>query len=204
MCAAGYNLTFGQCVGATRFPTRRPTLNPTVIPSLSPSQKFLPTAAPTTAPTVAPTFLPIVLPTLNPAQAPTFAPTVIPIQAPTFAPTVVPTISPTSAPTFVSTVAPTVEIGNSDKIRVTTIFGTGRAVTTDSTGLIGEINTPIDNVFDLTQSYLYLTDQNGGGLIRKLSVTSSTAFTQIYAVKTVFIGIILIIVNRDQILSLQV
>ena len=192
MCAAGYNLTFGQCVGATRFPTRRPTLNPTVIPSLSPSQKFLPTAAPTTAPTVAPTILPTVFQTLNPTQAPTFAPTVVP------------TISPTSAPTFVPTVAPTVEIGNSDKIRVTTIFGTGRAVTTDSTGLIGEINTPIDNVFDLTQSYLYLTDQNGGGLIRKLSVTSSTAFTQIYAVKTVFIGIILIIVNRDQILSLQV
>jgi len=192
MCAAGYNLTFGQCVGATRFPTRRPTLNPTVIPSLSPSQKFLPTAAPTTAPTVAPTILPTVFQTLNPTQAPTFAPTVVP------------TISPTSAPTFVSTVAPTVEIGYDDKIRVTTIFGTGRAATTDSTGLIGEINTPIDNVFDLTQSYLYLTDQNGGGLIRKLSVTSSTAFTQIYAVKTVFIGIILIIVNRDQILSLQV
>jgi len=185
MCTAGYNLTFGQCVGATRFPTRSPTLNPTVIPSLSPSQKFLPTAAPTTAPTVAPTFLPTVFRALNPTQAPTFAPTVIPIQAPTFAPTVV--------PTFVPTVAPTVEIGYNDKIRVTTIFGTGRAVTTDSPGLIGEINTPIDNVFDSTQSYLYLTDQNGGGLIRKLSVTSSTAFSQIYAVKVIFAGIIVII-----------
>ena len=80
-----------------------------------------------------------------------------------------------------------------DKIRVTTVFGTGRAVTTDSPGLIGEISAPIDNVFDSTESYLYLTDQNGGGLIRKLSVTSSTAFSQIYAVKTVFAGIIVII-----------
>jgi len=77
-----------------------------------------------------------------------------------------------------------------EKIRITTVFGTGRATTTDSTGLIGEINTPIDNVFDSTQNYLYLTDQNGGGLIRKLAVTSSTAFPQIYAVKTVFVGII--------------
>jgi DNA-binding beta-propeller fold protein YncE len=76
-----------------------------------------------------------------------------------------------------------------EAIRVTTVFGTGRAVTTDSPGLIGEINNPIDSVFDSTQSYLYLTDQNGGGLIRKLAVTSSTAFSQIYAAKTVFAGI---------------
>jgi hypothetical protein len=80
-----------------------------------------------------------------------------------------------------------------DKIRVTTVFGTGSTATTDSPGLIGEINTPIDTEFDSTLSYLYLTDLNGGGLIRKLSVTASTAFSQIYAVKTVFTGIIVII-----------
>ena len=42
-----------------------------------------------------------------------------------------------------------------DKIRVTTVFGTGRVATTDSPGLIGEINTPIDSVFDSSQNYLY-------------------------------------------------
>jgi hypothetical protein len=75
-----------------------------------------------------------------------------------------------------------------EAIRVTTVFGTGRAATTDTAGLAGEINTPIDSVFDSSQNYIYLTDQNGGGLIRKLAVTSSTAYSQIYAVKTVFAG----------------
>ena len=75
-----------------------------------------------------------------------------------------------------------------DKIRVTTVFGTGRAATTDSPGLIGEINTPIDSVFDSSENYLYLTDLNGGGLIRKLTVSTSAVSTSLYAVKTVFTG----------------
>jgi hypothetical protein len=78
-----------------------------------------------------------------------------------------------------------------DKIRVTTVFGTGRVATTDSPGLIGEINTPTDLVFDATENYLYITDFNGGGLIRKLVVTTSgftTDLTSLYSVKTVFAG----------------
>ena len=81
-----------------------------------------------------------------------------------------------------------------DKIRVTTVFGTGRAQSTDSPSLIGEINHPTGCVLDLTQNYLYLTDQNGGGLIRKLVVTfsgvltSDNYFNAIYGVKTVFAG----------------
>jgi hypothetical protein len=63
-----------------------------------------------------------------------------------------------------------------DKIRVTTVFGTGRVATTDSPGLIGEINTPTDLIFDATENYLYITDFNGGGLIRKIVVTISQAF----------------------------
>ena len=73
-----------------------------------------------------------------------------------------------------------------DKVRVNTVFGTGRQATTDSTGLIGEINNPIDAVFDSTENYLYLTDQQGGGLLRKLTVTSSAG--TLYGVKTVFAG----------------
>ena len=78
-----------------------------------------------------------------------------------------------------------------DKIRVTTVFGTGRATTTDSPGLIGEINTPIDTVYSVDENYLYITDQNGGGLIRKLVVTSegvAASSLQLYGVKTVFAG----------------
>ena len=81
-----------------------------------------------------------------------------------------------------------------DKIRVTTVFGTGRAATTDSRGLIGEINTPIDLIFDATENYLYITDKAGGGLIRKLVVANSpSAFTtdlpSLYSVKTIFQGV---------------
>ena len=77
-----------------------------------------------------------------------------------------------------------------DKIVVTTVFGTGKATTTDSPGLNGEVNTPYDNIFDLSEAYLYITDKNGGGLIRKLAVTDkySAPFTSLYAVKTVFTG----------------
>ena len=78
-----------------------------------------------------------------------------------------------------------------DKIRVTTVFGTGRAATTDSPGLIGEINTPIDTVYSVDENYLYVTDQNGGGLIRKLVVTRegvAASSLQLYGVKTVFNG----------------
>jgi hypothetical protein len=75
---------------------------------------------------------------------------------------------------------------------VQTVFGTGRATTTDSPGLHGEINTPTDSIFDSTENYLYLTDQNGGGLIRKLAVTVLPIATNViatpYASKTVFTG----------------
>jgi len=79
-----------------------------------------------------------------------------------------------------------------DKLVVNTVFGTGRAATTDSPGLIGEINTPIDSIFDSTETYLYLTDMNGGGLLRKLAVSSAytTPFTSLFSVKTVWAGFI--------------
>jgi len=72
-----------------------------------------------------------------------------------------------------------------DKIIVNTVFGTGRSATTDSIGLIGEINSPLDIIFDSTETYLYMSDMAGGGLIRKLSVTSANS---LYSVKTVFTG----------------
>jgi hypothetical protein len=78
-----------------------------------------------------------------------------------------------------------------DKIRVTSVFGTGRQQTTDSPGLIGEINTPIDTVYSVDENYLYMTDLNGGGLIRKLVVTSDGVASSglvLYGVKTVFSG----------------
>ena len=70
------------------------------------------------------------------------------------------------------------------------MFGTGRATTTDTVGLNGEINSPIDSIYDPTENYLYLSDQNGGGLIRKLAVTNqySSPFASIFYVKTVFVG----------------
>jgi len=75
-------------------------------------------------------------------------------------------------------------------INVVTVFGTGRATTTDTVGLNGEINSPIDSIYDPTENYLYLSDQNGGGLIRKLAVTNqySSPFASIFYVKTVFVG----------------
>jgi hypothetical protein len=76
------------------------------------------------------------------------------------------------------------------EINVVAVFGTGRATTTDTVGLNGEINAPIDSIYDPTENYLYLTDQNGGGLIRKLAVTNqySAPYSSIYFVKTVFVG----------------
>ena len=72
-------------------------------------------------------------------------------------------------------------------VMVTAVFGTGRATTTDTVGLNGEINTPVDSIFDPSENYLYMTDQNGGGLIRKLAVAAFLSVTQ-YSVKTVFVG----------------
>ena len=86
-----------------------------------------------------------------------------------------------------------------DKIRVTSVFGTGRATTTDSTGLIGEINNPVDLVYDVNENYLYITDLNGGGLLRKLAVTEAAVtgtFDALYGVKTVFAGKASIIFNH--------
>ena len=76
------------------------------------------------------------------------------------------------------------------KILVNTVFGTGHATTTDSPGLIGEINNPIACNYDYTENYLYLTDMNGGGLIRKLAVTDKFAspFNRRFDVKTVWAG----------------
>jgi hypothetical protein len=67
----------------------------------------------------------------------------------------------------------------------------GRGTTTDSTGLIGEIQSPTDLVYDVNEDYLYITDLNGGGLIRKLAVTEAAVtgtFDALYGVKTVFEG----------------
>lgn len=79
-----------------------------------------------------------------------------------------------------------------DKIRVNTVFGTGLATTTDSPGLIGEINAPVDCVYDEAENYLYLTDVNGGGLLRKLAVAldglnpNDLQYSKLFGVKTVF------------------
>ena len=95
-----------------------------------------------------------------------------------------------------------------DKIRVTTVFGTGRAATTDSPGLIGEIKTPIDTVYSVDENYLYITDQNGGGLIRKLVVTndgitsSDVSLTVLYGVKTVFTGILQLKYHHNLLITL--
>jgi hypothetical protein len=72
---------------------------------------------------------------------------------------------------------------------VTTVFGSGRPTTTDTVGLDGEINSPIDAIFEPTENYLYMTDRTGGGLVRKLAVTNqySGIFTAKYFVKTVFV-----------------
>ena len=50
-----------------------------------------------------------------------------------------------------------------DKIRVNTVFGTGRVVTTDSPG-----NLIIQLI--VSENCLYLTDMNGGGLMRTVNV----------------------------------
>ena len=124
-------------------------------------------------------------------STPTVAPSAVPSEKPTIASS--PTLSPSSVspsivnPTLFPTTLSPIVLGSYE---VTTVFGTGRATTTDSPGLIGEINHPMDSVFDSTENYLYLTDQNGGGLIRKLAVTSTTwdLYTRIYSVMTVFTG----------------
>jgi len=197
---AGYNLTFGQCIGSTHIPTWSPTAMPSN-PSVSPTQKpsvfptissslptYNPSVGPTLAPTLSPTVTPSQLPSVLPTSVPTTLPTCNPTVTQTLAPTVYRSLAPTAKPTIVPTCSPTLAPIVFGSYKVTTVFGTGRAATTDSPGLIGEINTPVDSVFDLSQNYLYLTDQNGGGLIRKLAVTSAAVFSQIYAVKTVFSG----------------
>ena len=77
-----------------------------------------------------------------------------------------------------------------NRIIVNTVLGTGRASSTDSIGTLGEINSPYAAVFDRTENYVYLTDMSGGGLIRKLAVTSQfdQPFDQKYSVKTIFTG----------------
>jgi len=55
-----------------------------------------------------------------------------------------------------------------DKIRVNTVFGTGRIVTTDSPGKL-IIQLIVSKIF-----FVYLTDMNGGGLTRKRSVHANT------------------------------
>jgi len=73
-------------------------------------------------------------------------------------------------------------------VEVVAVFGNGIATSTDSLGLIGSVNTPFDSIFDVTESYLYMTDQNGGGLLRKLAVAPPfvNPFNQIYTPKTIF------------------
>ena len=120
---------------------------------------------------------------------PTSQPSTQPSSKPTMQPTRRPSQHPTSQPSgvpFKITKPPS----NNPKILVDTVFGTGRAASTDSTGLLGEINSPRAAVFDKSENYIYLTDYNGGGLIRKLAVTSNftTPFKAKYSVKTVFSG----------------
>jgi DNA-binding beta-propeller fold protein YncE len=75
---------------------------------------------------------------------------------------------------------------------VSTVFGNGYPITTDSPGLIGSVNNPSGAVYDKTENYVYVSDFNGGGLIRKLAVSPSnwqSPFTLQYDVKTVFFGV---------------
>jgi len=53
-------------------------------------------------------------------------------------------------------------------IQVRNVFGSGFAKTTDSPGLIGEVNNPVGLIWDINEQFVYTTDKNGGGLIRKL------------------------------------
>ena len=115
---------------------------------------------------------------------------VFPTQIPSLSPSLLPT-APTLSPTITS--SPSAH-NYDDKASVTTVFGTGRATTTDSPGLIGEINTPMDAIFSVDENYLYLTDLNGGGLLRKLVVTNSgvsISSLPLYGVKAVFTGLTL-------------
>ena len=54
------------------------------------------------------------------------------------------------------------------QITIRNTFGTGKPQTTDSPGLIGEVNNPIALTWDLNEQFIYTSDKNGGGLIRKL------------------------------------
>ena len=103
----------------------------------------------------------------------------MPSRMPSDLPSSQPTVHPSNAP-----------LPHCDVV-VDTVFGTGHATTTDSPGLAGEINNPIGAVYDLTENYVYLSDNNGGGLIRKLAVTQAYAppFQGQYYVKTVFAGV---------------
>jgi hypothetical protein len=148
----------------------------------------MPTNVPSNAPTIAPSKVPSCVPSNTPSKVPSNVPTLFPTRTET------PTNSPSRCPSFVPTHVP-ITIYD-DKIRVTSVFGTGRAATTDSPGLIGEVNTPIDTVYSVDENYLYITDLNGGGLIRKLVVmnegvtSSDVSLTVLYGVKTVFTGTI--------------
>ena len=53
------------------------------------------------------------------------------------------------------------------EVVVSVAFGSGYARTTDSPSLLGEINNPIGLVWDVNEQFIYSTDHNGGGLIRK-------------------------------------
>ena len=70
-----------------------------------------------------------------------------------------------------------------DPIIINTVFGTGRTTSTDSPGLLGEIFYPIGLTFDVTETYLYATDNSGGGAIRKITASG------VYDGKTVFPGV---------------
>ena len=85
---------------------------------------------------------------------------------------------------------PTINAIPDPQIEVTAVFGNGQATATDSPGLAGSIKNPCDNVFDVTENYLYATDSTGGGLLRKIAVTNefSSPFTALYYVKSIFNG----------------
>jgi hypothetical protein len=116
-------------------------------------------------------------------------------------------LQPTFSPTLYPTRQPSVSKppSNNNELFVRTIFGTGRAISTNETGIFGSTDAPIDAIFDYSENYIYMTDNGNGGQIRKLAVTDSyeLPFTSKYSVEAVFKGFIFIYLNITYVVICQ-
>ena len=76
-----------------------------------------------------------------------------------------------------------------NKTVVQTIFGSTRQATSDTPALNGDIGNPQGTAFDLTEKFIYISEQSGGGNIRKLSVDQSLPRSNTGAVGTVLYSV---------------